>query len=239
MAKRLSKDHDDNYPEGYMRRAKQDNYPIDALGKHAREESDDIYARPPIVRSTKRRRYIDGPIAMPKGLLSLPPELRNLIYEYVLPKGERITFSKDKPLRAPALLQVSSQIRKETRDMFYVGNTLLVKTVDCHPGLCVTWKRHCEALGLQYKNCRVSVQGQPDWDDLMIWCKAIVEEDAVNAGPSRRKTQPLDERQRDMAMMTAFDIARLSRDKGEAWDECKRTLKALRKLALVYDRRWR
>ncbi|KAK4956605.1 hypothetical protein LTR10_006132 [Elasticomyces elasticus] len=48
----------------------------------------------------------------------LPPELRNRVYELVIPRGERILG----PWTEPSILRVSKQIRKETSPIYYKHN---------------------------------------------------------------------------------------------------------------------
>ncbi|KAK0865877.1 hypothetical protein LTR87_015233 [Friedmanniomyces endolithicus] len=57
---------------------------------------------------------------MPHTLLTLPPELRNQIYGYVLPtKTQEIRFSTSVFPPVPAILQVSPQTREETSGLYY------------------------------------------------------------------------------------------------------------------------
>ncbi|KAK4949123.1 hypothetical protein LTR10_012496 [Elasticomyces elasticus] len=248
MAKRLHKEHDDNYPNGYQKRAKKRNYPTDAHEKHSREDSDKSYAWPPIIMSTRTRRqaaadlppkYINGPTATVCGLFRLPTELRNAIYEYVLPQGKKIIFSKDKPLKVPALLQVCSKIRNETRDMFYVGNKLVIVTKKCAPGLCISWKRHCRALGLRDDKIGIVIMGKPDWTNLMAWCKAMIEDDAISPMFVNVNTTSLHEQQAAAVMSAAFNIAERTRDKGETWADCMPALADLRAVVCGYNPIWR
>ena len=54
--------------------------------------------------------------------LSLPPELRNTVYEYVLVNGERSLVLPE----APALFHVSKQIRRESTDIYFRLNTFVL-----------------------------------------------------------------------------------------------------------------
>ncbi|KAK0271465.1 hypothetical protein LTS16_003415 [Friedmanniomyces endolithicus] len=57
---------------------------------------------------------------MPHTLLTLPPELRNQVYSYVLPtETQEIRFSTSVFPPVPALLQVSQQTREETSGLYY------------------------------------------------------------------------------------------------------------------------
>ena len=57
-------------------------------------------------------------ITMPVTLLSWPPELRNRIYDYVLPSEiQEIRFSFSIFPKVPAILQVSRQLREEANGL--------------------------------------------------------------------------------------------------------------------------
>ena len=71
----------------------------------------------------------------PKGLLDLPPELRNTIYRYVMIGDEpikiqyednRVTVSSHFTM-IPALTLVSKQLRAETQRMFFEGNEFEIR----------------------------------------------------------------------------------------------------------------
>lgn len=70
-------------------------------------------------------------------LLSLPPELRNRIYELVLegPTGIRIPFDQRNSL--PPLLAARRQIRSEANS-FYFGD----KVFSIPDSLCIPWLEH-------------------------------------------------------------------------------------------------
>lgn len=62
-------------------------------------------------------------------LLSLPPELRNRIYEYVLAEERDIRITPQ--LRVSALLHTSRQVRAETGYMWFEVNLFRIVRVFC------------------------------------------------------------------------------------------------------------
>lgn len=86
-------------------------------------------------------------------LLDLPPELRDLIYEYIVLKPKNtITmlpnfncFASEVSAAQPALIRVNKQLRSEALPMFYNGNVFLAEvsdTIDLH-----TAKRWLTSIG--------------------------------------------------------------------------------------------
>ncbi|KAI6856964.1 hypothetical protein KC338_g8246 [Hortaea werneckii] len=72
----------------------------------------------PKTRSTKAIQPAQG-----SGLLSLSPEMRNIIYEDVLVDAENIEIPKDGKLIRPPLLKICRQIAEEASTIFYGLNT--------------------------------------------------------------------------------------------------------------------
>lgn len=74
------------------------------------------------------------------GLLKLPAELRNYIYELVLFDENMIEIQKD-VVRKVALTQTCRQIRNETAGMFYALNTFLVRVNPTLLDMGAAWLR--------------------------------------------------------------------------------------------------
>ena len=89
----------------------------------------------------------------PKGLLDLPQELRDQIYEYIMIKPKNtITmlsiydcFRSEVSAAQPALSRVNRQICSETLPMYYNSNTFLAEISD-FGDLCIA-KRWVSAIG--------------------------------------------------------------------------------------------
>ncbi|KAK3654133.1 hypothetical protein LTR56_004187 [Elasticomyces elasticus] len=204
MIKRLRKEDTDDYPDGYLRRVK------------------------------KRKSLAKRSLLVGRGFFTLPAELRNAIYEIALPQRKTIFFSSHRSFHVPPLLHVCHQIRRETREMYYYGNSFLIETIDCKPGPCISWKRHYRALGFRKIKTDVGVLAvaEPDWDSLMDWCKAVHHGDAV--GPHRRHRNLREGK----VIVTAMKITRSFRGRPGTWQKCEGLLKGLRKAVASYDERW-
>lgn len=62
----------------------------------------------------------------PNLLLKLPSELRNQIYELVLPQSTVVTIAKGANTKEPPLLQTCKQIRQESSSTYYANNEIHV-----------------------------------------------------------------------------------------------------------------
>ncbi|KAK3111750.1 hypothetical protein LTR53_012683, partial [Teratosphaeriaceae sp. CCFEE 6253] len=108
-------------------------------------------------------------------LFTLPPELRNAVYEYALTSPDMdIKVTKD--LRIPPLIQTSRQIRSETRGIWHGGNTFTHDIQRCNADLFLAWLRHLHAQGLKAESQVADPRGTLDWAALMRWCRATCEE---------------------------------------------------------------
>ncbi|GAB7344308.1 hypothetical protein MBLNU457_2175t1 [Dothideomycetes sp. NU457] len=58
------------------------------------------------------------------GFLDLPPEIRNQIYGYAIPRKQRLTIYA----APPGIMQTCRKVRSETRTMFYSNNTFIICT---------------------------------------------------------------------------------------------------------------
>lgn len=102
-------------------------------------------------------------------VLSLPPELRNEIYRYVLVKepGRRIILTPGRPSQ-PALLCTSRQLRKEAIGIFFSENHFTIPVIDYDLRPCIfirTLNDKYRAEGI--RNCRYPSHGYTNWDNLL------------------------------------------------------------------------
>jgi len=180
--------------------------------------------------------YIDGPIAMPKGLFGLPPELRNAIYEYTLPQDGVIWVSRTRPFKVPPLLQVCKQIRNEARNIWYGNNEVWIESKDCDPSPCIFWAEHRRTLDLdQDIELGIRLQGSPNWRNLAKWCEAAFHDDEFPNEVLSSDTSPAPWPE---VLDRALNIALQCSEMNLSWDECEWRLEALRYGAGVYDDRW-
>ncbi|KAK5699275.1 hypothetical protein LTR17_023368 [Elasticomyces elasticus] len=168
-------------------------------------------------------------------LLTLPPELRNAIYEYVLPQG--INIEVERGMNAPPLLQVCREVRNETVPMWYLGNTFHHTVKQCNGDLFERWVMYCNKH-LDRKISRsindlVSLKGKPNWSTLLKWCKVVCEEHDARSierksGQSRLST----------VVTAALDIAYTCEASSVPWLACKKMLDHMRYALGRYDVRW-
>ncbi|KAK3637689.1 hypothetical protein LTR56_013521 [Elasticomyces elasticus] len=128
-------------------------------------------------------------------LFTIPAELRNDIYVYVLLDNGIVHVERD--LKVPGLLQACSQIRKETLAMWYLCNKFRHCINHCDGELFERWMIHCITEISPQVDGRVknspTLKGKPDWSALMKWCSIVCQNSATSefeifAGYSRLKT---------------------------------------------------
>ncbi|KAK5680368.1 hypothetical protein LTS10_007295 [Elasticomyces elasticus] len=103
------------------------------------------------------------PAKRPDILMTLPPELRNIIYEHALARDRLfcITFQlhTENHWREPALLQVSKTIRTEALPFHYTGNNFSIHVwLSALPTLCEKIERLSRRCGLKpFKSVRLEI----------------------------------------------------------------------------------
>ncbi|KAK5737774.1 hypothetical protein LTR17_006422 [Elasticomyces elasticus] len=163
-------------------------------------------------------------------LFALPAELRNSIYEEVLQQGADVSIDAD--TRIPALLQVSKQVRSETQAMWYEGNTFLFIITDCDGAVVSSWHRLCMALDYTDINFNIMIRGDPNWSNLMKWCKAVCEDDCVAV-----QGEP-DDSDLTSVVVSATSIAFRFAEVEGRWEDCEKVLLELRHMAVIQDGDW-
>jgi hypothetical protein len=141
--------------------------PIQKRSKHASKNPDNKTSSTADVSAASAT----SPTAPPKqlGFFSLPPELRNIIYRYVLVSNERIKVQPNSGQRSsrgrpchltvlPALATVSKQVRLETQRIFFEENQFeitpeILKHRELAP-LAIFRSMHRQ-LGLEIRTLRV------------------------------------------------------------------------------------
>ncbi|KAK4956602.1 hypothetical protein LTR10_006129 [Elasticomyces elasticus] len=121
----------------------------------------------PVVR--KPAKWCPPPAKRANILMTLPPELRNIIYEDVLARDQNFLFELHtrRYARRSALLFVSKTIRAEASGFYYTGNNFnFVMHLGSLPGLCSKIQR----LSEQYRSKplgSVSIEIlNPTWDSM-------------------------------------------------------------------------
>lgn len=164
-------------------------------------------------------------------MLALPAELRNAIYEEVLPQNTDIVVYKR--LRVPPLLQVCRQVRGEAAGMWFESNRFLHDVKHCDASLLIAWDRCCSALGMFNSEHAITIRGYADWNNLMQWCKACCNDGCTfldDTGNNRLKISSV--------VSAATKIAARSYKNWQSWKECKVVLAELRAAVGRYEEPW-
>ncbi|KAK4952688.1 hypothetical protein LTR10_009494 [Elasticomyces elasticus] len=104
------------------------------------------------------------PIVQDSGLLNLPPEMRNVIYEYIVSGNITVSYKNSKLLYTPTLSRVCQQLRKEYEGIYRCNAPPLAKAVNINTTSLDEWKLS-ETAQLSYieDGSRLrSIQGIPD-----------------------------------------------------------------------------
>lgn len=121
-------------------------------------------------------------------LLSLPAELRNCVYRYVLVAGSRLIVDTPEAVRQPALLRTCSQIRKEALNLYYADNSFEIVMHDCDSDILHAF---CKAsLTRESIKATITDTGRINWANLLVWLQRIHAGSAASvlgARPSRAR----------------------------------------------------
>ncbi|KAK3651626.1 hypothetical protein LTR56_004355 [Elasticomyces elasticus] len=167
-------------------------------------------------------------------LLTLPPELRNTIYELVLPQREDIPIIWF--LRVPALLQVCRQIRNETLEMWHCGNTFTFVVQHCDADLLMRFYKHLATVGLQHVvEFQVEVKGKLNWTNLIRWCMAI----CALGNPRVRSAAGGSTVKVKSGITAAVGLALECHERDRGWEECLAAFGWLRFGLGAHDSRWK
>lgn len=103
-------------------------------------------------------------------LLSLPPEIRNMIYRFVLVEGN-IHMRPGNIPEQPGLLQVNTQIRRETLRTYYQENHFNWHIWAFDARECISW---CQSSSdRRYSSIRSwTLEGPRNWSNLLNWIEA-------------------------------------------------------------------
>ena len=178
-------------------------------------------------------RYNQAREHQPGNLLSLPPELRNLIYSFVLRADKKIEIRRDSDLQEPGLLSVCVRLRAEARPVYFSENRFLVviRNWDVQP--VEQWLvQASRALGrpiAKHMNWRFS-EDQPNWANFEIWLKMSYK--LTCPGLKARESSSAPEK----AMCAAFGMVQAVRTQPSVVMES--LLLPIRHMMASHDKRW-
>lgn len=150
-------------------------------------------------------------------LLNLPAELRNAIYEYVLPKEEHAFWMADCYKRkVPGILLANKQIRSEALPIFYQSN-IWVRISD----LDLSCPTHWLWAPDHPFDITVSHDGYPSWPELKVWLRAYFDDGRVLAFTASTPGQVTHEMEYESDVEIcdrAFKIVEGMREAGSSWE---------------------
>ena len=164
-------------------------------------------------------------------LLSLPPGLRNAIYEY--------TYVRKKPinviprLKQPALLRACRQTRKESLKLWCYSNKFALRTHNCDTSLLIKFESHLKATGVDDAEILMALYGK-DWSKLMVWCKAIWEQGTRGMNDAERS----EDYDAEEAVIRAAHRIAMKADFEDDWARCEEELAELRFVVSRFDGAW-
>ncbi|KAK5121071.1 hypothetical protein LTR85_005555 [Meristemomyces frigidus] len=162
-------------------------------------------------------------------LLRLPPELRNAIYEHSLVQASPIVVTKD--LKQPHLLSTCRQVRTEAKKIWYNLNKFNVPAWDCDASLLKHFHHFIvTAGGYQGVEVSVRVHGNKSWSNLVGWCQAVFDDDALAFTFTKEGHMPANE----AVIQAAHKIAMTAR----TWAVCEEGLADLHFLVSKLDADW-
>ncbi|KAK5695431.1 hypothetical protein LTR97_008938 [Elasticomyces elasticus] len=80
------------------------------------------------------------PVVQDSGLLNLPPEMRNVIYEYIVNGNITVSYKNSKLLYTPPLSRVCQQLRKEYEGIYRRNAPPLAKAININTADLDEWK---------------------------------------------------------------------------------------------------
>lgn len=172
--------------------------------------------------------------AKPKSsaVLTLPAELRVMIYELVLGSEESIDI--DVNLREPGLLSVNRQIRNEAREIWYRCNKFYAKIIACDDELMYRFLVHCRGYLGVIPRLELTTDDGKNWANLTVWCKHIWY--GISPGIDQDVHY---EHSCDTVTAAAHDIAIQHRVEKRSWRSCVQALDNLKMVVQKFDSRWK
>ena len=175
--------------------------------------------------------------------LTLPGELRNRIYRFILvqPPGERVQLRVPSDFTGPGLLTTCKQIRVEAQQIYYSENTFMVTCTAWNSDLPVLWNRKAKQIGKESGLERQRLAGHMDglheanWNNLIVWLQRYHAGTVTSktVAPSRMPQDHQTARFVISGMFRTVDIM-----KGKPWTEVLKELEEQRYILRRVDSRW-
>ncbi|EME82994.1 uncharacterized protein MYCFIDRAFT_80567 [Pseudocercospora fijiensis CIRAD86] len=171
-------------------------------------------------------------IAQDSPLLSLPPELRNQIYELILisPPESKPTITPT--YLPPALISVCHQIRTESLKLWLSSNTFSITILNCEVELAKRFQNTFMSTSGLKEGPKMSfrMKGSPNWGNLMHWCEAVY------MGETTWFQCKENAKGLSVVVTAATRMAGTPGRKG--WERVREDLEGWRHVAGIVDERW-
>ena len=162
-------------------------------------------------------------------LLSVPPEIRNIIYRIVLVEGKIHggTFEQLSP--QPALLQVNRQVRQEALSIFYRENQFVWHILDYRAKEYIKWSRS----SAHRRRARYGFQctGRLRRMNLLRWLEAVYKDQADCPGGTKTAARPAGGTvlEHEAVVYRLFKMVRSMRDRrGLTWEQVRSNIDHVR-----------
>lgn len=166
-------------------------------------------------------------------LLGLPAEIRNEIYRLVLVEQHAVAISPRSP-PPPGLLEVCYDIRDEAQAIYACENSFMVTMVNYEPFLMFEWYaalRSCCTRKNVEVNLVLNTTGQPNWDNLLLWCHGVHEKSMPGIVWTTSSA--------DMTTTTISSMHRIAEEMvAVPWEQVEPVLEAFRNIFVAVRPAW-
>ncbi|KAK5678505.1 hypothetical protein LTS10_008949 [Elasticomyces elasticus] len=184
-----------------------------------------LHARPDCIQTNKTTlndeqdefQAIDDP-NLNSCLLTLPPELREIIYAHALQEDGEIAVTKS--LKQPGLLRTCTQLRRETKGMWYHLNKFSVDIGRLDAILVHAWSRHLYFINVRRGALSTRISRSPAWTNLMARARLVWSMECPFAQETYEDMTPT-----ESVIAAMHEIA--EDHMGRSWEKCELALEKL------------
>ncbi|KAK4549861.1 hypothetical protein LTR36_005162 [Oleoguttula mirabilis] len=164
-------------------------------------------------------------------LLSLPPELRNRIYRFVLVESDDIHVAATGPLPVePGFLRTCSQVRNESSAIYYKKNKFNFVVKNHNARLYVQW---AEASFKHYtSNHSFTIFSSTNWPNLLTWAKDYYSCKCHGVASVKAGNEPV-----AIGHVHSM-VEKLRNCPGITWDDAQQMLGDMRQALGTQDKGW-
>jgi hypothetical protein len=171
-------------------------------------------------------------------LLSLPAEIRNMIYRHSLVETV-IKIPRDtSPPNEPGLLQVNRQIRQETCRLYYTQNKFLWSIWAYNADIHIKWCRS-SPFRLRSSTAYIFI-GPRNWENIVRWLEAVYNKRGCPRLPGplpRREGRPASSPMGGVAVQL-FQIMWEMKKEQRSREQIRGSLEHVHEVLRIEDTRW-